>query len=77
MTIVMMVSHLYPQSPGQYLACVQRRFVERRVKDKDRRQPQMGRLDVGRVKSEILIKSSGEKSTPACAVKGGRQPRPK
>lgn len=37
----------------------------------------MGRLDVGRVKGEVLIKSSGEKSTPVCAVKGGWQLRPK
>lgn len=37
----------------------------------------MGRLDVGRVKGEVLIKSSGEESTPVCTVKGGGQPRPK
>lgn len=50
---------------------------KKRVKGKGRRQPQMGRLDVGRVKGEVLIKNSGEKSSPVCTVKGGGQPRPK
>lgn len=55
MTVVMMVTPLCSQSPGQGLACAQRRFVEGRVKDKGRRQPEVGRLHVGRVKGEVLI----------------------
>lgn len=71
-------SRVFPESRTVPLACVQRRFVgKKRVKGKGRRQPQMGRLDIGRVKGEVLIKSSGEESTPVCTVKGGGQPRPK